>query len=154
MVPVGWHDWQIEGNREVANHPDLKKAVAAVAFRGGSCGGCAWRWSCCDGRRCCFWTSPRRDSTPRPLCASAVSSPALQRAGKDKDKDKNKDKEAIKDKEAVKKKKKEAHKESAHKKHSKNKNAQVNGKESTNKRGSSKDNSKGSNTKIANKNLN
>ena len=32
MVPVAWHDWQIEANREVANHPDLKQAVVGVGL--------------------------------------------------------------------------------------------------------------------------
>ena len=33
MLPVPWHDYQIEANKEVANHPSLKQAVVGVGLR-------------------------------------------------------------------------------------------------------------------------
>ena len=34
ILPVASHDWQIEANLEVANHPSLKQAVVGVGLRG------------------------------------------------------------------------------------------------------------------------
>jgi len=80
MVPVGWHDWQIEGNREVANHPDLKKAVAGVGLRWENYLSDTWRESMTE----IFGSNWKKDAVrlprpePEPPTAAGSQTPTAQ----------------------------------------------------------------------------